>query len=245
MRQVVVLLQVMLVAPPVWAQQARTASHSPVRSLQLTLAPHVTEELDALADTLRVETVRCLIGVVSGQTATIDLAWEPPIELSRADLVHYQSCPSATLALWHNHPPIAGEDPEYACYLSATDIREALDPRSPPIQIVQVTADVACWWSQWEIQRTGQLPVLLPKEKQRWGRSVPLDEASCRGEFAHLVACQLLLICERGTGANEACARHDVGENIARVGRADVPVEERNPCREPRSLRPECAPPQP
>lgn len=239
MKRTLLLLQVALIADPAWAQQAWTATHPDIRSLILNLAPHITEELDALADTLRIETVRCLIGVVRGQTADVDLAWEPPIELSTASQVQYQSCPSATLALWHNHPPIPGEAPEYGCYLSATDIREALDPRSPPIQIVQVTANVACWWSQWQILRTGQVPVLLPQGKQRWGRSLQLDEAACRGELRHLVACTLLLGCERGGGVQ--CRPREVGPAVARLAREEAPAGSRGSCAGTPASRPGCS----
>ena len=44
-------------------------------TLRLTIAPQVFDELDHLADTLQVETVRCLIGTVHGMTAMIDLGW--------------------------------------------------------------------------------------------------------------------------------------------------------------------------
>jgi hypothetical protein len=213
MKNLLVLLLVVLVAAPSWAQLDRSVSQPRVQALRVIFAPHVSEELDYLADTLRVETVRCLIGVVNGEDATIDLAWQPPIKLSTPNQVEYQSCPLATLAVWHNHPPIPSEAPEYGCYLSATDIREALHERAPPIQIVQVTANVACWWSKWEIAKTGLAPVLFPRGRQRWGRSL-LNETVCRAELRHVTACRLLLACERDGQMAETCRPPKPAEDV-------------------------------
>lgn len=226
MKHLSVLLLLVLVAAPSWAQPDRSVSHPRPQPLRLLIAPHVSQELDYLADTLRVETVRCLIGVVNGQDATIDLAWQPPIESSTASHVAYQSCPSATLALWHNHPAFPGEAPEYGCYLSATDIREALHERAPPIQIVQVTTNVACWWSKWEIAKTGLRPVLFPRGTQQWGRS-PLNETVCREELRHVTACTLLLACDRDGRMADACRQPKPVEAVAAVGRDERQVPER------------------
>ena len=87
-------------------------SVAPSNSLRLETAPHIFDELDALADTLHVETVRCLIGTVEGNRAVIDLAWQPPIQFSESTRVVYHSCPRATIALWHNHPELPGIDAE-------------------------------------------------------------------------------------------------------------------------------------
>lgn len=218
MRRSWLLLLVMIIPAPVRAQQEYGVSHHDrdLPSLRLIIAPHVSQELDRLADTLQVETVRCLIGVVRARSAMIDLAWTPPIEVSAANRVKYQSCPSATLALWHNHPRFPGEEPEYACYLSATDILEAVRPIAPPIQIVQVTGAVACWWSRRQIARAAARPILFPALHQRWGRPLALDEASCRDELRHLVACMLLLHCERGA---EDCLTPRPSRDVATLGR--------------------------
>jgi hypothetical protein len=235
MRRWLLLLLVASTAAPLWAQQGRGPSHrAPApQSLRLILAPHVAEELDALADTLRLETIRCLIGVVQGKNATIDLAYQPPIDASTANSVNHQSCPAATLALWHNHPRIPGEEPEYACYLSATDIREAVRPAAPPIQIVQVRGDVACWWSQWEIAQSGLLPVLFPRPRQRWGRPIGLDEAACRGELRGVVACMLLLACEHGAGAVAECQLPGPRAELATLRRKGPETRSSRSCPDP------------
>jgi hypothetical protein len=186
------------------------------------LAPHVAEELDALADRQRTETVRCLIGVVQGRTAVVDLAWRPPIDRSTRDYVEYQSCPSATLAVWHNHIPARGAAPEYACYLSAVDIQEAVGPRAPPIQIVQVTRDVACWWSRTEVLGAPDAPLLFPRPAHLWGQPVQLTEAACRGALRHLPACRILQACPQDLGRPaEECwrwaERHAVAAAPVRV----------------------------
>jgi hypothetical protein len=156
-----------------------SSSRATARTLSLEIAPHIFDELDALADTLHVETVRCLIGTVEGDRAIIDLAWQPPIQFSSAKAVGYQSCPRATIAVWHNHPELPRVDAEYACYLSRIDIQEASDPRAPVAQIVQVNSQVACWWSKAQVLRAVDQSILWPLESQRRGRHVTLADA-CR-----------------------------------------------------------------
>ena len=149
----------------------------PRGTLRLTIAPHVFDELDRLSDTLRVETVRCLIGTVSGMNAMIDLAYAPPITFSGANQVSYQSCPRATIMLWHNHPKFDGVDAEYACYMSPTDIREGSDPRAPPLQMVQVNHEVACWWLQSQVTLAAGQPLLWAVASQRRGEHVTRAQA--------------------------------------------------------------------
>ncbi len=155
-------------------------SVAPSNTLRLEIAPHIFDELDALADTLHVETVRCLIGTVEGNRAVIDLAWQPPIQFSESTRVAYQSCPRATIALWHNHPELPGVDAEYACYLSNVDLREASNPLAPIVQIVQVNSRVACWWSQRQVLRARDQSILWPLETQRRGVHVTLTDACDR-----------------------------------------------------------------
>ncbi len=182
----VVLLLTMTVATRVTAQERFASSLDatlpppPPRTLRLEIAPHIFDELDRLADTLRHETVRCLIGRAAGNRAVIDLAWEPPVSYANATRVRYQTCPVATIALWHNHPQLRGLDPEYACYLSATDVREGIRPNAPPVQIVQVTSRVACWWGRHQILEAGEVPILWPLESQRRGKHVTLSDACSR-----------------------------------------------------------------
>ncbi len=155
-------------------------SVAPSHTLRLEIAPHIFDELDALADTLHMETVRCLIGTVDGNRAVIDLAWQPPIQFSESTRVSYKSCPGATIALWHNHPELLGVDAEYACYLSNIDIQEASNPLAPIVQIVQVNSRVACWWSQRQVLRAVDQPILGPLETQRRGVHVTLTDACNR-----------------------------------------------------------------
>ncbi len=127
----------MLVPPAVAAQEALPAAAEggvtsrPRRNLRIVLTAEVYEELELLADTLRVETVRCLIGVAQGDSLLIDLAWRPPIHHSTPTGVAYGLCPVATISLWHNHPWTREFEPEYSCYLSQTDIRAAIQSRAP------------------------------------------------------------------------------------------------------------------
>ncbi len=155
-------------------------SVAPSHTLRLEIAPYIFDELDALADTLHVETVRCLIGTVDGNRAVIDLAWQPPIQFSESTRVVYQSCPRATIALWHNHPELPGVDPEYACYLSHIDLQEASNPLAPIVQIVQVNSRVACWWSKRQVLRAVDRPILWPLDTQRRGVHVTLTDACNR-----------------------------------------------------------------
>jgi hypothetical protein len=208
MRRLSFVLLAILLAAPARAQQgtsvsrtAGDAAHQPGRHLRFVLADHVVEELGALVDELRRETVRCLIGVVRGDSAVVDLAWRPPIDASTPTHVQYWSCPAATLALWHNHVWTVEPAPEYACYLSATDIDEALRPHGPPIQIVQVTSEVACWWTRSEVAQAAGAVLLFPRPDHQWGRPVTLSASTCRGELRDMPACTLLRMCE-GPGSD-------------------------------------------
>ncbi len=171
----------------------------PSNTLRLEIAPHIFDELDALADTLHVETVRCLIGTVNGNRAVIDLAWQPPIQFSESTRVVYQSCPGATIALWHNHPELPGVDAKYACYLSRIDLQEASNPLAPIVQIVQVNSRVACWWSKRQVLRAADQPILWPLETQRRGVHITLTAACNR--WGALLPCSL--------GRHLISARHD------------------------------------
>ena len=175
-RSALLTVGVMLVVPAVAAQGQGTSqlaasgrSDSP-GGLRIVITSDVYEELELLADTLRLETVRCLIGVAQGDSILVDFAWQPPIERSTATSVSYQSCPAATIALWHNHPWLREAAPEYSCYLSRIDIREALRGYAPPVQIVHVTAAVACWWTRAQVAQHANAAVVLPLSHQGTGR---------------------------------------------------------------------------
>lgn len=204
-RRISLLVGLLLAAPLlVQGQPAGPDRGRARRTLRFVLAPHVVEELGALADTLRRETVRCLIGAVQGDSAVVDLAWQPPIDASTPEYVAYQSCPSATLALWHNHLWTREPAPEYACYLSGIDIHAALRPHAPPIQIVQVTSEVACWWVRSQIAPHAREAIVLPRPGQRWGEPVQLSAAACDGALSDIAACVLLRACREGADNDRA-----------------------------------------
>lgn len=244
MRRLIVLVLAATLVAPLRAQQASApAQHAsataakPAAALRLVIAPHVLKELGALADTLRVETVRCLIGAVQGDSAYIDLAWQPAIDASTPNSVLYRSCPVATLALWHNHPQRGEPAPEYACYLSGIDIREALRPHAPPLQFVQVNRDVACWWTRRELSRAAQLAVLFPRPGNLWGDPVKLTAAACSGALRGIAACVLLHACEpSASGGAPAGAVQGRRERVATEGGWWETVAEPGVCPAPLEL---------
>lgn len=184
---------VMLVAPAVTAQGhgssqfAATGSSYSSHGLNIVITRDVYEELELLADTLRLETVRCLIGAAQGDSILVDFAWQPPIERSTATSVRYQSCPAATILLWHNHPWTREAPPEYSCYLSPTDIREALQPHAPPVQMVHVNRAVACWWGRAQIAEHENEAVLLPLPHQGSGRIDLWSGVACSAQSDRVV----------------------------------------------------------
>ncbi len=159
----------------------------PKRHLRVVLAGDVFDELDLLADTLRVETVRCLIGMVQGDSLLVDLAWKPTILQTTPTSVAYRPCPVATIALWHNHPWTRDNEPEYSCYLSKIDIREAIQAWAPPIQMVQVTGAVACWWTRAQVAAHADAPVMRPIPRQARGRFHVWNSLACKSEPARVV----------------------------------------------------------
>ena len=195
-------LSVMLVAPAAAAQEVLPAaldagftSPSP-RGVHILFTEEVFDDLEFLADTLRVETVRCLIGMVMGDTLLVDLAWKPPIHHSTPNSVAYRPCPVATIVLWHNHPWTRDNEPEYSCYLSQTDIREAILAGAPPIQMVQVTGEVACWWTRAQVTAQAGAPVMRPLPQQARGRFDLWNTFACESEPERVVCSRQAL----GTG---------------------------------------------
>lgn len=144
------------------------------RPYRIVVVQEVLDELARLADTAGTETARCLIGVMQGDSAIVDLLWAPRIELSNDTTVHYQACPLATIAEWHNHPRTAGRAAEDLCYLSHTDIAGGLRRHAAPIQIVQVSATVLCWWGRRQIATAAERSVLWPWAGQRTEAAKPL-----------------------------------------------------------------------
>ena len=169
------ILSVMLVAPAVAAQEAAPPAVDGVtspsrRNFRIVISDEVFNELGLLADTSRVETVRCLIGLAHGDSIFIDLAWQPPVLQSTPNGVAYRPCPVATIVLWHNHPGTRDAEPEYSCYLSQVDIREAVRSWAPRFQMVQVTGAVACWWTRGQVKAHADGPVMRPLARQSRGR---------------------------------------------------------------------------
>ena len=187
------ILNVMLVAPAVAAQEVVPAAvdggvtSRSRRDLRIVISDEVFVELGILADTLRVETVRCLIGLAQGDSILVDLAWEPPIQQSTPNSVAYCQCPVATIALWHNHPGTRGSEPEYSCYLSQIDIREAIQSRAPPVQIVQVTEAVSCWWTRAQVAAHADGPVMRPLPRQSVGRFHLWSALACASKPGRVV----------------------------------------------------------
>ena len=154
-------------------------------ALRVVITQEVYEELGRLAATGRLETVRCLIGAVRGDSLLVDLAWAPHIEHSTPESVRYRLCPVATIALWHNHPQAPDGPAESSCYLSRTDIEAALRSHAPPIQMVQVNAEVACWWSRVQVVRHADAEFIMPLPDQARGQTVHADTAACVAPLAH------------------------------------------------------------
>jgi hypothetical protein len=168
----------MVVATSISAQEAGTAvahvaaSLEPLptaRLVRVVVSPTIYDMLGTLADTLRVETVRCLIGVRRADSLIIDLAWQPEIQAASESRVRYRPCPVATVALWHNHIPMSDLSPEDMCYMSPTDINEAMRPHAPYLQVVQVNHEVICWWTRAQVVRAEDFPILPALPGQRLG----------------------------------------------------------------------------
>ncbi len=186
------ILGVMLVAPAAAAQEAVPPAVDGVtspsrRSLRIVIADEVFNELGLLADTSGVETVRCLIGLTHGDSIFIDLAWQPPVLQSAPNSVAYRPCPVATIVLWHNHPGTRDAEPEYSCYLSQVDIREAVRSWAPRFQMVQVTGAVACWWTRTQVAAHADAPVVRPFPRQSRGRFHLWSAVTCSSESGRVV----------------------------------------------------------
>ena len=184
-RMTLLILGSMLIAPAGSAQEGvRTANNGGASSnspsnIRIVFAGAVFEELEMLADTLSVETVRCLIGLPRGDSLLVDLAWKPPIHQSTVNSVEYGHCPVATILLWHNHPWTQENEPEYSCYLSRTDMREAMKSWAPPIQMLQVTGGVACWWTRTQVAAQADAPMMRPLPRQSRGRFDLWKDLAC------------------------------------------------------------------
>ena len=164
------LIAMMLAAPArtALAQGAAIPAPDAARHMvYLVVQQEVILELAHLADTARTETVRCLMGVVRGDTTFVDRALTPVIYGSSSATVHYGGCLSAAVAEWHNHPWTTEPRPENVCYLSRADIESALHKGAPLVQVVQVTAEVSCWWLRSQVAALQDRPIVWPMPGQR------------------------------------------------------------------------------
>ena len=154
----------------VWSQYSHKLTlrtvPTPAHELRVRVPPRVLDELGRLADSSSFETVRCLMGTVRGDTAQIYSVMTPRIYRRTETTVVYQACPPPTVAVWHNHPWTHEPTPEDACYLSRTDIQDALRPKSPVLQMVQVTDQVSCWWLRQQIESYRDRNIMWPMRDQ-------------------------------------------------------------------------------
>ncbi len=156
--------------------------------LRLAFVDGILSALNHLADKKKTETVRCLLGGMRGGQLVIDLAVEPKIFKSDLGSVSYQSCPMATVALWHNHPRVSGIEPEHLCYLSRVDIQTALR-QTLSVQIVQVRSGVLCGWTRGEIEAAADQEYLLARPSSRLGRPIDPQAVDCKGKARILPIC--------------------------------------------------------
>ena len=129
-------------------------SNSPTR---LILDAGLLSRLRVLAAGLHTEIVLCLTGSDNGTTVLASGFVMPDPELSTPEHATFGSCPSGTLAIWHNHPvegPPAdlNADPRDLCALSELDIRTAVR-QSAPFVVVAVDGGTWCWWSQDQVRK--------------------------------------------------------------------------------------------
>jgi len=136
---------------PAVGQASLVADVAPRTVRFVVLADDVWKDLAHLASKAKRETVRCLIGYVHADTAYVEIAWQPRIYTSSSSNVRYAGCPHVTLAKWHNHLARFAPTPQQACYLSDTDVADALVDGAPQLQMVQVNETVMCWWSQRQV----------------------------------------------------------------------------------------------
>ena len=170
----------LLWAGPAVGQTALAVGVTPRTVRFVVLADDVWKDLARLASKAKRETVRCLIGYVHADTAYVEIAWQPRIYRSSSSDVLYGGCPRVTLAKWHNHLARFAPTPTQACYLSDTDVADALVQGAPPLQMVQVNETVRCWWSQRQVGAADGA-MLGPIERQLSG----VPPSSAMGPLAH------------------------------------------------------------
>lgn len=118
--------------------------------------------LGRIADTATVEQVRCLGGDRVADTLFLNRAIaRPTVEASDSSLVAV-GCPPGTFAIWHTHILRPGQHPLDVCFLSEDDIHTAVRARVP-MQIVQVSSALWCYWGLHQIVYALEGRLLWPK----------------------------------------------------------------------------------
>lgn len=129
--------------------------------------------LQTLAAGLQNEIVLCLTGTVNGAEALATGFTIPAPQRSSSDHATFAPCPTAAVAIWHNHPleVNAGDtiarprgDPRLTardlCALSETDIR-TMSQGSHLFVVISVNAETWCWWSREQVRDLAARHALL------------------------------------------------------------------------------------
>ena len=140
----------------VLAASSPTLPGPPVR---LVLDSSLYARLGLLAAGLRTEVVLCLTGSSDGPTTVATGFLMPEPKVSNAEQATFSSCPTTSVAMWHNHPLeglTPGGDPNTnprdLCALSETDIRTAAHAAAPFV-VIAVDASTWCWWSHDQVAK--------------------------------------------------------------------------------------------
>jgi len=140
----------------VLAASSPTLPGPPVR---LVLDSSLYARLGVLAAGLRTEVVLCLTGSSDGPTTVATGFLMPEPKVSNAEQATFSSCPTTSVAMWHNHPLeglTPGGDPNTnprdLCALSETDIRTATHAAAPFV-VIAVDANTWCWWSHDQVAK--------------------------------------------------------------------------------------------
>jgi proteasome lid subunit RPN8/RPN11 len=140
----------------VLAASSPTQPGPPVR---LVLDSSLYARLGLLAAGLRTEVVLCLTGSSDGPTTVATGFLMPEPKVSNAEQATFSSCPTTSVAMWHNHPLeglTPGGDPNTnprdLCALSETDIRTAAHAAAPFV-VIAVDANTWCWWSHDQVAK--------------------------------------------------------------------------------------------
>lgn len=100
----------------------------------------ILDSLSSIADTAKIEHLRCLLGARNDSILVIVAAYEPEIGQADADSVRYGHCPALiTVGTWHNHPPPYRGPKEGYCQLSKQDAEA-----SELMQLISVDRHLSC-----------------------------------------------------------------------------------------------------